>query len=126
MANLLVVEDDENLCQTVQDWLIFEKYTVEVATSGPDALEQLSMNVFDLIVLDWFLPDINGIDVLRRYRAAGGRTPVLMLTGQDSNDARQAGLDAGADGYIKKPFKLQELSAQIKSTLTLNTERKIT
>ncbi len=124
MANLLVVEDDENLRQTVQDWLIFEKYTVEVATSGPDALEQLSMNVFDLIILDWFLPDINGIDVLKRYRAAGGRTPVLMLTGQDSKDARQVGLDAGANSYLKKPFKLQELSAQIRSTL--NIERKIT
>ncbi len=124
MANLLVVEDDENLRQTVQDWLIFENYTVEVAISGPDALEQLSVNVFDLIILDWFLPDINGIDVLKQYRASGGLTPVLMLTGQDSQNARQAGLDAGADNYLKKPFRLQELSAQIRNTLKI--ERKIT
>ncbi|MBP9091894.1 response regulator [bacterium] len=117
MAKLLVVEDDENLRETVQDWLIFENHTVEIAITGPEALEQLSICQFDLIVLDWYLPDIDGIDVLRRYRASGGATPVLMFSGRDSDEARQAGMAAGATKFLKKPFRLQELSAVIRETL---------
>lgn len=117
MAKLLVVEDDENLRETVQDWLIFEKHTVEIAITGPEALEQLSISQFDLIVLDWYLPDINGIDVLKRYRAGGGTAPVLMFSGRDSEDARKAGMEAGATVFLKKPFRLQELSATIEETL---------
>ncbi len=114
---MLVVEDDENLRETVQDWLIFEKHTVEIAMTGPEALEQLSISQFDLIVLDWFLPDIDGIDVLKKYRAMGGVTPVLMFSGRDSDEARQASIAAGATKFLKKPFRLQELSATIKETL---------
>jgi DNA-binding response OmpR family regulator len=120
MAKLLVVEDDENLRETVQDWLIFENHTVEIAITGPEALEQLSISQFDLIVLDWYLPDIDGIDVLKRYRASGGTTPVLMLSGRDSDQARQAGMAAGAIKFLKKPFRLQELSAAIRETLGPN------
>jgi len=119
MANLLLVEDDENLRETMQDWLIFERHTVSIAISGPEALEQLSMHDFDLIILDWYLPDIDGIDVLKSYRAAGGKTPVLLLTGQDSASARQAGLQAGADNFLSKPFRLQQLSEEMTSTLKL-------
>jgi len=117
MAKLLVVEDDQNLRETVQDWLVFENHTVETAVSGPDALEQLSLSNFDLIILDWYLPDIDGIDVLKQFRASGGMTPVLMLSGRDSEEAKATGLAAGANLYLKKPFRLQELSATIKQAL---------
>jgi two-component system response regulator QseB len=117
MAKLLLVEDDENLRETVQDWLIFEKHTVEIAITGPEALEQLSISQYDLIVLDWYLPDIDGLEVLKRYRASGGTAPVLMFSGRDSDEARQAGLDAGATKFLIKPFRLQELSANIKEAL---------
>lgn len=119
MARILVVEDDENLCQTVQDWLIFEKHTVEVAMTGPEAIEQLSMSSFDLIVLDWYLPDLDGIDVLKQYRAHGGTSPVLMLTGRDSDAAKKAGIAAGASKFLKKPFNLKELSDQINRLLNV-------
>ncbi len=119
MARILVVEDDENLCQTVQDWLIFEKHIVEVAMTGPEALEQLSLSSFDLIVLDWYLPDIDGIDVLKQYREQGGTTPVVMLTGRDSDVARKAGMAAGANKFLKKPFNLKDLSDQISRLLNV-------
>ncbi|MDQ5934240.1 MAG: two-component system, OmpR family, manganese sensing response regulator [Cyanobacteriota bacterium erpe_2018_sw_21hr_WHONDRS-SW48-000092_B_bin.40] len=114
---MLVVEDDENLRETVQDWLIFENHTVEIAITGPEALEQLSISQYDLIVLDWYLPDIDGIEVLKRYRASGGTAPVLMYSGRDSDEAKQAGLAAGATKFLIKPFRLQELSATIKEAL---------
>jgi two-component system response regulator QseB len=117
MAKLLVVEDDENLRETVQDWLIFENHIVEIAITGPEALEQLSISQYDLILLDWYLPDIDGIEVLKSYRASGGTAPVLMFSGRDSVEARQAGLAAGATKFLTKPFRLQELSATIKETL---------
>lgn len=117
MAKLLLVEDDENLRETVQDWLIFDSHIVEIAITGPEALEQLSISQYDLIMLDWYLPDINGIEVLKRYRASGGTAPVLMFSGRDTDEAKQAGLAAGATKFLTKPFRLQELSATIKEAL---------
>ncbi|NJL70989.1 MAG: response regulator transcription factor [Candidatus Competibacteraceae bacterium] len=75
MSTILLVEDDENLRETVHDWLHFEKYRVETAADGLEAMEQLSVNHFDLIVLDWHLPHLDGIDVLKRYREGGGSRP---------------------------------------------------
>ena len=114
---MLLVEDDENLRETVQDWLIFDNHTVEIAVTGPEALEQLSISQYDLIMLDWYLPDINGIEVLKRYRDNGGTAPVLMFSGRDSDETKKAGLAAGATKFLTKPFRLQELSATIKEAL---------
>lgn len=114
MPLLLLVEDDENLRETVRDWLSFEGFTVETAADGMEALEQLSVNQFDIIVLDWNLPRINGIEVLKRYRASGGTAQILMLTGMDSMQEKQEGLRAGANAYLKKPFALHDLSKNLK------------
>lgn len=114
MSTILLVEDDENLRETVHDWLRFEKYRVETAADGLEAMEQLSVNNFDLIVLDWHLPHLDGIDVLKRYREGGGVTPVLLLTGMTDSSQKALGLNAGANGYIRKPFQLSELSREIK------------
>ena len=113
MPRVLVVEDDENLRDLVQEWLILEKYTVVSCSSGLEAIEQLSMLNFDIVLLDWHLLDVNGIDVLKKYRASGGRAPVLMLTGSTTISEREEALKAGANTYMSKPFKLSELSANL-------------
>lgn len=117
MKRILVVEDDESLRETVQDWLGFEKFMVETAADGQEAVEQLQVNDFDLIVLDWQLPHLNGIEVLRRYRGAGGTTPVLFLSGMSSAQEKQACLEAGATEFLPKPFQLQDLSKAIKKII---------
>lgn len=117
MSTILLVEDDENLRETVHDWLRFEKYRVETAADGLEAMEQLSVNNFDLIVLDWHLPHLDGIDVLKRYREGGGVTPVLLLTGMTDSSQRTHGLNAGANSYLRKPFQLSELSKEIKKLI---------
>jgi len=113
MPRVLVVEDDENLRDLIQEWLILEKYTVVSCASGLEAVEQLSMLTFDIILLDWHLIDLNGIDVLKKYRAAGGASPVLMLTGSTTMAEKAEALKAGANNYMSKPFKLSELSANL-------------
>ncbi len=117
MPKVLLVEDDVNLSDTVKEWLLYEQFDVETAHSGPEAMEQLEFSTFDLVILDWHLPGMDGIDICKNYRAAGGTTPIIMLTGMDNAEERQAGLRAGANDYLKKPFKLKELSQRLKSLL---------
>ena len=117
MPRILLVEDDENLRDMVQEWLIFEKYTVACCGSGLEAIEQLSVLSFDIILLDWHLNDVDGIDVLKKYRAAGGAAPVLMLTGSTTLAQREEALVAGANSYLSKPFKLRDLSANLTQLL---------
>ncbi|HEY9719603.1 MAG TPA: response regulator [Trichormus sp.] len=118
MAKILLVEDDPCLSETVSQWLQFEKHMVETAFTGPEAVEQLRFGTFDIVVLDWHIPEINGLDVCRQYRSAGGKTPILMLSGNDTSAERQEGLRAGADDYLKKPFHLKELSVRLQKLLT--------
>ena len=113
MARILLVEDDENLRDLVEEWLVFEKYTVVACASGLEAVEQLSMLDFDCVMLDRHLTDINGIEILTRLRAEGKTVPVIMLTGSNSAAERKQGLEAGASAYISKPFKLNELSGEL-------------
>ncbi|MBS1989888.1 MAG: response regulator [Cyanobacteria bacterium SZAS LIN-2] len=113
MARILIVEDDENLRDMIREWLIFEKHTVQGCGTGLEALEQLAVLKFDVILLDWHLQDMYGVEVLKKFRAAGGTTPVLVLTGGSSNDDRQEAIAAGANNYVRKPFKLQELSVML-------------
>ncbi len=117
MAKILVVDDDVALAETIETWLIFEKHEVTVANTGFAGWEQLQKNSFELALLDWDLPDVNGIDILRRFRSAGGSIPILMLTGHASVDDKEAGLDSGANDYITKPFHMKELSARIRAAL---------
>jgi len=111
---ILIVEDDEQIVQTVRRGLIYEGYTVDVAMDGPGALQKARDAMPDLVILDLMLPGMDGIEVCRRLRAASD-VPVLMLTARDGISDRVAGLDAGADDYLVKPFAFDELLARIRA-----------
>ncbi len=117
MARILVVEDDHDLADTLADWLTFEGHKVEVAYDGTDAAKAVEEDTFDLILLDWVLPGRSGIEICRAYRMAGGKSPVIMLTGKVSLDNKEIGFDAGADDYLIKPFNLKELSWRMRAWL---------
>ena len=117
MAKLLLVEDDQDLSGRVTEWLNFEQHAVEAVFDGLEASERLKFYQYELVILDWDLPKKPGIDVCKEYRAGGGLTPILMLTGKGTVNDKELGLDAGADDYLTKPFHLKELSARIRALL---------
>lgn len=117
MAKILLVEDDVELAERLKDWFHTQSHTLEVASSGEDALQMLGNFDFDVVVLDWGLPGLTGLEVLRRYRKMGGETPILMLTGMNDINNKQDGLDSGADDYLTKPFDVRELGARVRSLL---------
>ncbi len=117
MAKILLVEDDEDFSQTLEFALTAESYTVECAYNGADAREYLSQSQFDIIIMDWNLPDTTGIEILKGFRAKSGTTPVLMLTGNDKIVDKETGLDGGADDYITKPCDTREVLARIRALL---------
>jgi two-component system response regulator MprA len=111
------VDDEPAVRGAVDRALRLERYDVRVAHDGADALAQIADEPVDAIVLDVGLPGIDGLEVCRRLRKAGDRTPVLMLTARETVDDRVAGLDAGADDYLVKPFALRELQARLRALL---------
>ncbi len=117
MARILLADDDKQLCSLVRDWLVHENYTVDMAHSGGNAEEMLKSYDYDVVILDWDMPEKKGIEVCQGYRKNGGTSPVLMLTGKNSIDEKESGLDAGADDYLTKPADLRELSARIRALL---------
>ena len=117
MPKILLVEDDLELSGKICEWLEFEHYSVEQCPNGADARELLKDYAYDVIIIDWGLPDKNGVEVITEYRAAGGATPILMLTGKSSISEKETGLDSGADDYLTKPFHIKELSARLKALL---------
>jgi DNA-binding response OmpR family regulator len=117
MPKLLLIEDDLELVKRLRKWLVAENYTVESVNSGEDALQLLTSFSYDLIILDWTLTDITGLEVCRRFRATGKKTPMIFLTGRGGIDDKERGLDSGADDYICKPFDPRELSARLRSIL---------
>jgi DNA-binding response OmpR family regulator len=117
MSKILLAEDDARLSEMIREWLRNEHYNVEAASTGTDAWEILQASGFDLIILDWDLPGRPGIEVCKLFRGNGGTTPVLMLTGKGQIEDKEAGLDAGADDYLTKPFHFKELSARIRALL---------
>lgn len=117
MAKILLVEDDAGLCKMIKDWLGRDRYQVEVSSDGAEALEKLQFYQFDLVILDWQLPSMSGVEILKQYRQSGGLTPVLMLTGKGELTDKEEGFDAGADDYLTKPFHMKELSARIRALL---------
>ncbi|MFC4086000.1 response regulator transcription factor [Amycolatopsis samaneae] len=114
---LLVVEDDPTLRDLLSASLRFAGFTVSSAGSGAEALAAAKADVPDLVVLDVMLPDLDGFEVLRRLRTRGARLPVLFLTARDADEDLIAGLTGGADDYVTKPFKLEELIARIRAIL---------
>ena len=116
-ARVLVVDDDPAVREAVARALRLERLDVTTADDGQEALDQLSEQRFDAVVLDVAMPRLDGLEVSRRLRLAGDRTPVLILTARDEVDDRVAGLDAGADDYLAKPFALKELKARLRALL---------
>ena len=116
-ARLLVVEDDPELLKLLHDALTTAGFICRQAADGRDAFMQLSQEPFDLVVLDWTLPGLSGLELLRRMRSTAINVPVLMLTARDQLEERVEALDAGADDYLTKPFELQELQARVRAQL---------
>jgi len=121
MAKILVVEDDIDFALTVEHALENANYTVEMVHDGNSAMEYLRQSQYDIIILDWQLPDMEGIEILSKFRARGGVTPVLMLTGKSQIRDKEIGLDGGADDYLTKPFDSRELVARIRALLRRQT-----
>jgi two-component system OmpR family response regulator len=114
---ILLAEDDKVLADALSRVLTRAAYAVDVAATGDDADAALAAATYDLVILDLGLPGLGGLDVLRRLRARRAATPVLILTAMDSLADRVAGLDAGADDYLTKPFDLPELEARVRAQL---------
>ena len=114
---ILLVEDDRPLGEGIRTALKPEGYTVDWLQDGASALHALSHESFDLAILDLGLPRLDGLEVLKRLRAAANAVPVLVLTARDATTDRIAGLDAGADDYLVKPFDVDELKARLRALL---------
>jgi two-component system response regulator MprA len=117
MTTLLVVDDEPAVRQSLRRALGLEGYEVATAHDGAEALEALTRADYEAVVLDVSMPGVDGLEVCRRLRSGGDRTPVLMLTARDAIDDRVAGLDAGADDYLVKPFALRELIARLRALM---------
>jgi two-component system response regulator MprA len=114
---ILIVEDDPAVRNSLSRALRLEGYETELHEEGASAIRSLQMAAPDAILLDLQLPDVDGLEICRRVRATGDRTPILMVTARDAVDDRVAGLDAGADDYLVKPFDLAELFARLRALL---------
>ena len=114
---ILVVDDEESIVDAVATALRYEGYDVEEANNGRDALTTVARWEPDLVVLDWMLPDIEGIEVGRRLRAQGFKTAVLFLTAKDGTENKVEALRAGGDDYVTKPFSLAEVVARVQAIL---------
>jgi two-component system response regulator MprA len=115
--NILVVDDERPVREALERALRLEGYNVSLAKDGAEALKLFAANQADAIVLDILMPNVDGLEVCRRIRGAGDSTPILLLTARDAVGDRVAGLDAGADDYLVKPFALEELLARLRALL---------
>jgi two-component system, OmpR family, response regulator MprA len=116
-ARILVVDDEPAVQTALSRALTLERYEVAQAMDGREALERLSATPYEAVILDVSMPHVDGLEVCRRLREGGDKTPVLMLTAREGVDDRVAGLDAGADDYLVKPFALRELLARVRALL---------
>ena len=118
MPVILLIEDHHDIAAMVCDHLEFRGYEVDYAADGITGLHLAVTGDFDVIILDLMLPGMDGLEICRKYRTeAGGRKPILMLTARDTLEDKVAGLDAGADDYLVKPFELEELDARLRALL---------
>ena len=114
---ILLVDDEEELAEPLQRILTNQGYVVDSANSGDRGWELSQTGDYDLLILDWMMPEKSGIEICSQMRQQGDRTPVLILTAKDTLDDRVAGLDCGADDYLVKPFELRELLARVRALL---------
>ena len=122
---ILVVDDDRSVRESLRRSLAFNGYQVELANDGQSALDAVTAQRPDAMVLDVMMPRLDGLEVCRRMRAAGDELPILVLTARDAVSDRVAGLDAGADDYLPKPFALEELLARLRALLRRRTPDEI-
>ncbi|MBX9695904.1 MAG: response regulator transcription factor [Cyanobacteria bacterium] len=117
MPKILIVEDDRFQNETLASWFTHRGYSVDQCFNCGDAATFLLVSTYDLILLDWELPDGDGVTMLRKQRHRGLATPVLILTGKSTLDDKELGFDSGADDYLTKPFQERELEARVKALL---------
>ncbi|MDF2961351.1 MAG: arlR [Paenibacillus sp.] len=117
--NILVVEDEDKIARVLQLELEHEGYAPQLAKDGRQGLDMALSRDWDLILLDIMLPELNGLEVLRRLRQNGCQTPVILLTARDTVPDRVSGLDQGANDYVSKPFAIEELLARIRNLLRM-------
>ena len=113
-AKILIVEDEQKISRALQLELEYENYETEVANNGKDALLLMEANEWDLVLLDIMIPELSGLEVLRRIRRTDDETPIILLTARDEVHDKVSGLDLGANDYITKPFQIEELLARIR------------
>ena len=118
--NILMVEDEAKLAQFIELELKYEGYNITVVNDGLSGLSNARESDPDLILLDWMLPGMSGVDICKRLRQTRNNVPIILLTAKDDIGDRVAGLDAGADDYIVKPFNLEELLARVRANLRRN------
>ena len=119
---ILIVEDEPNMSRGLKDNLEFEGYEVDAADDGATGLSMILANAYALVVMDVMMPEMSGLDVLKKVRDAGIAVPIIMLTAKSEEIDKILGLELGADDYITKPFSLRELIARIKAVLRRNAE----
>ncbi len=117
MPTVLVVDDDPKLLKMLQRTLVYENLDVQTATNGLDALDLVRQNQPDLMIIDWMMPQMDGLTLVQRLRDADNRMPILMLTARDAIQNRVDGLESGADDYLVKPFAPAELVARVHALL---------
>ncbi|GLF92379.1 putative transcriptional regulatory protein YkoG [Bacillus safensis] len=119
-GKILVVEDEKKIARVLSLELEYEGYEVTVKETGMDGLQALEEESFDLVLLDVMLPELSGLEVLRRVRKTNTSTPIILITARGSVPDKVSGLDLGANDYITKPFDIEELLARIRAQLRLN------
>lgn len=117
MPKVLLADDDEHLRALVGDWLEHDHFNVDLAADGDESKEYLLSNKYDVLILDWNMPGMSGVELSRWFRSKGGTTPILMLTGKDQIDDKEVGFAAGVDDYLTKPFEVRELVARLRALL---------
>ncbi len=113
----MLIDDDMTLRENVKEWLLGDNNTVDLAVDGAEGLSYLKAYYYDAVILDWSMPGLSGIEVLKQFRANGGTAPVLMLTGREATSDKVEGLDSGADDYLTKPFEVKELSSRLRALM---------
>lgn len=114
---ILIVEDEQGIANFLQEGLKEEGYSVDVAVNGNDGLEAVHDTEYDLLLIDWMLPGISGIDLCRHFRKHNTTTPIILLSARDSTDDVVFGLDSGVNDYVRKPFSFDELLARVRAQL---------
>ena len=117
MAKILLAEDDHDLSEVLTFALKSNGHIIQQVFDGQECLDYLQTCKFDLLILDWMMPRLSGLDVCREYRQKGGKLPILMLTAKIKIEDRESALDSGADDYLTKPFDQRELAARVRALL---------